>query len=242
MQPSQARQVFDPVAKNYSQYDESPVARRIMCNIVTDVRASMTSGARIADIGCGPGTLALELARHGFDVTASDISLPMLEVAAASAAADQIAMATVSHDIGEGPLPNGLYDGLIATMGPVNYTNNPGPYLKNMRSSMRLGGRLWLGLARAASFPRAIRQPRLLLPPLLGKPSVLRSSVQGASFDIYVWDPRRFVSKFGAGWRLLELRGIGLSPRLPQSISDRLELTPGLRRLGSVSLLTLVAV
>ncbi len=242
MRAARARQVFDRVATGYSRYDESPVARRISGNIVDGVRASMVPGSRIADIGCGPGSLAVALAQHGFDVTASDISSPMLTAAAEAASAQHVVVETINHDIGEGPLPGGPYDGLIATMGPINYTDSPGQYLRNIRASVCTGGCLWLGLARAASFPRVIRQPRILLGPLVrNKPSVLHSSVQGAALDIYVWDPIRFVAEFGAGWRLVELRGLGLSPRLPHYLNHSLERTPGLRRLGSVSLLTLEA-
>ncbi|NLD56821.1 MAG: class I SAM-dependent methyltransferase [Methanomicrobiales archaeon] len=51
-------------------------------------------GARVLDIGCGPGTHALPLARAGADVTALDISQAMLDRVRATAADEGLTIRT----------------------------------------------------------------------------------------------------------------------------------------------------
>lgn len=243
MRPHEAANVFDAVATDYSKYDEAPVAQRIMRLIAEDLAQSLEPGARVADVGCGPGTLALRVSSLGFEVTALDVSEGMLEVVNARAGELGQKVRTANHDIGLGPVPDGPYHGVIATMGPLNYTEAPGVAMSNLRASVEVGGFAWLALARAASFPRVLRHPRPVLEPLLrARANRIEGSVQGRRLDLFVWDPRQFLRCFGGGWQLVQLRGLGLSPRLPAEFNERLETKPVLRRLGSVSLLKLRAV
>lgn len=46
------------------------------------------AGARVLDVGCGPGRHSLELARRGFDVTGVDISQTFVDLARSAAEAD----------------------------------------------------------------------------------------------------------------------------------------------------------
>ncbi|RMF85695.1 MAG: class I SAM-dependent methyltransferase [Nitrospirae bacterium] len=54
---------------------------------------------RLLDLGCGPGTQAIELARRGFAVTASDVAEAALAGARARAAAAGVAVRFVRDDI-----------------------------------------------------------------------------------------------------------------------------------------------
>ncbi|MEF2232214.1 MAG: class I SAM-dependent methyltransferase [Pseudodesulfovibrio sp.] len=70
----------DPV---YVDLVYGAIARRIL--------ALAGEPCRILEVGCGPGHIALELARHGHDVTGIDISPEAIRVARETAAADRFA-------------------------------------------------------------------------------------------------------------------------------------------------------
>lgn len=234
--------VFDRVAESYDRYDDSPVARRIKQLVLQNVQARSTQGHKIVDVGCGPGTLAIELASLGFAVTALDISQKMLSRTSRLADEARLSIETCLHDIDDGPIPGAPFDGAVATMGPLNYTSDPSRMLSNLRRSMAPGGYAWLALARAAALPVILRHPRRVLAPVLrGRPVPLNAQVDGAPLPLFVWDPRRFVDELCSGWELVCIRGVGHAPRLPTSLNQRVERWPGLRRLGSVSFLELRA-
>jgi len=243
MKSDEAAQVFDSVADSYERYDDSPVARRIVQAIRRDVHSEVRTAGRIVDVGCGPGTLALCLASDGYDIHATDVSQAMLQTVVRRADQAGLAITTHLHDIAAAPLEGRPFDAAIATMGPLNYTIDPRRRMLNLRASLRDGGTAWLALARAASFPRALRAPRpWLLPFLRRAPICIEGSVQGRPLNVFVWDPYVFMERYGTGWRLEDLRAIALSSRLPDSLNKRLERRTFLRRLGAVSLLRLRAV
>jgi ubiquinone/menaquinone biosynthesis C-methylase UbiE len=56
-------------------------------SIGADIAASATPGARVLDVGCGPGHLSARLAHdHGLEVTGLDLDPAMIERASAHAA------------------------------------------------------------------------------------------------------------------------------------------------------------
>jgi SAM-dependent methyltransferase len=54
-------------------------------------------GARVLDVGCGPGRHSLELARRGFEVEGIDISEPFVELARSTAQSEGLSNATFSR-------------------------------------------------------------------------------------------------------------------------------------------------
>ena len=60
--------------------------RPLFGGIAADVTASSPVGARVLEIGCGPGHLSIRLAQHGLEVTGVDLDPVMIERAEANAA------------------------------------------------------------------------------------------------------------------------------------------------------------
>jgi SAM-dependent methyltransferase len=58
-----------------------PFADRIAANVA----AAAPAGARVLEVGCGPGHLSIRLARHGLDVTGLDLDPAMIARAQANA-------------------------------------------------------------------------------------------------------------------------------------------------------------
>ncbi len=71
-------------------------------------------GSRVLDLGTGPGTIALNLARRGARVTALDPALPMLEATAAQARAEKLEIATIEGKAESTELPAAQFDLVIA--------------------------------------------------------------------------------------------------------------------------------
>lgn len=102
-------------------------------------------GERIVDVGCGPGTTAIELAqRVGPDggVVGLDISEAM--VAAAQRRADRVAASNVQfmvHDLEREAADGAVFDGAYSRFG-VMFFVDPVAAFTNLARSLRPGGRL----------------------------------------------------------------------------------------------------
>jgi len=99
-------------------------------------------GQEIADVGCGPGTTTVELARRvqpDGSVTGVDVSVRMVEAArarAASAGLDDVRFEVT--DPGAGPI--GSFDGIHSRFG-VMFFDDPSAAFTNLARSLRPGGR-----------------------------------------------------------------------------------------------------
>ncbi|HZM77204.1 MAG TPA: class I SAM-dependent methyltransferase [Candidatus Limnocylindrales bacterium] len=67
-------------------------------------------GPKVLDIGCGPGDLAIALARRGFEVTAVDISRVAIDMARAKAAAEGLTVHFEVQDATRLSLPSAPFD------------------------------------------------------------------------------------------------------------------------------------
>jgi 2-polyprenyl-3-methyl-5-hydroxy-6-metoxy-1,4-benzoquinol methylase len=55
-----------------------------LARIAADIAAAAPDGARVLEVGCGPGHLSTRLGRHGFDVTGLDLDPAMIARARAN--------------------------------------------------------------------------------------------------------------------------------------------------------------
>lgn len=81
-----------------------------------------TSRGTLLDIGCGTGTLALEFARTGFEVTATDLSEEMLHVVSYRANEEKIDLEIAVYDLLD-PIPI-KYDVITASMDVINHLSD----------------------------------------------------------------------------------------------------------------------
>ncbi|WP_242684758.1 class I SAM-dependent methyltransferase [Microbacterium sp. SD291] len=66
--------------------------------------------ARVADLGCGTGTLSVMLAEHGHHVTGVDFSRRMIELARRKRASAGVDVELICADASSPPLVDGQYD------------------------------------------------------------------------------------------------------------------------------------
>ena len=89
--------------------------------IAADVAAVAPDGARVLEVGCGPGRLSIRLARqHGLDVTGLDLDPAMIERARANADrsedGDECGPSFLVGDVATLPFPDESFDLVVSTM------------------------------------------------------------------------------------------------------------------------------
>jgi SAM-dependent methyltransferase len=118
--------------------------------------AGVSIGARVLDVGTGPGVVAGAAAARGATVTAVDAEPSMIEAAARNVPGLDVRLA-VLPDL---PLPDGEFDAVTGNF-VIHATGDPAAVLAELRRVLRPGGRLaltcWndpappvLGIAREA--------------------------------------------------------------------------------------------
>lgn len=123
--------------------------------------------ARVADLGCGTGTISVLLAEHGYDVAGVDLSPRMVERAHAKADAAGCSIQFHVGDASEPPLTAAAFDVVFARH-VVWALPEPGSALERWADLLTPGGRFVLveGLW-ATGAGRAAETVRGLLPPVM---------------------------------------------------------------------------
>lgn len=146
---SWARVYWEKVASEFDEYyqQEKCISRRVLDKFfrkgmkervdLTLLECKNVSGKKILDIGCGSGRIAIELAKRGAEVVGIDFSKNMLDMATLMAQKQGLAKNCkfilanfISHFFSEN------FDMSLA-LGFFDYTKDPMPYLKKMRSITR---------------------------------------------------------------------------------------------------------
>jgi ubiquinone/menaquinone biosynthesis C-methylase UbiE len=109
--------------------------------------ANLPSGARVLDVGCGPGELALNLLRKGYNVSAVDISQTMVDTAA------QIIMENGFpewNEVNVGDIENLEFDDrsfdVVVASGVLEYQRDDEKSLSEMKRVLKKDGYLILNV------------------------------------------------------------------------------------------------
>jgi ubiquinone/menaquinone biosynthesis C-methylase UbiE len=190
---------------------------------------------RLLDIGCGAGIQAGRAALQGWDVTAADLSLGMLELAASNVRGPQLLAASAEAL----PIRPRSIDAVFM-LGIIMYVADVAATLQHVREVLRPGGRLiiswssprppllkWIGDGVSA-VPKHVY---IGLKRSLGG-RIERVADRSGFYDVYsrYWLPEDFLRLLeSSGYRVLEVRGHNFGvfrfvgkPLWPQSIDIRL--------------------
>jgi SAM-dependent methyltransferase len=157
------------------------LAGRLYGRVTADVStAALPPGARILDVGTGPGLLPLRIAAAcpQLRIDAVDLSEQMIDRARHTAAANKRAQAvtfTVA-DVADLPFPDATFDLLVSTLSQHHWTD-PGAGMRELIRVLRPGAQAWIYDLRWA-LGRARTAASTASPP----PSISRQSpLEGAS-------------------------------------------------------------
>jgi ubiquinone/menaquinone biosynthesis C-methylase UbiE len=138
------RAAFDSVA---ATYDRSNAANRTLCDMrrrtMFTLQAHVRSGARVLDLGCGPGCDDESLARAGYHVTAVDCSPEMVAQARRRIRVARLEDAVDVHALGIQELdrlPASSFDAAYSSFGPLNCVPNLQDAAHLIADRVRTGG------------------------------------------------------------------------------------------------------
>ncbi len=137
-------------------------------------------GENVLDIGCGCGTVTLELAeavRPG-RVTGIDLSSPMLEVARSRAAARVDDVEFVEADAQSHPFVPHSYDALYSRLGTM-FFGDPVAAFTNLRRALRPGGRMAFVCWRSLEENPWAHEPRKAVSAILPEEPALPADAPG---------------------------------------------------------------
>ena len=126
-------------------------------SIAADVARVAPAGTRVLEVGCGPGHLAVRLARdHGLAVNAVDLDPAMIERARANAAAmitDEQRRPTFEiADVGALPFADGSFDLVVSTLS-LHHWSDPTAGLAEIARVLRPGARALVWDLRQGGLP-----------------------------------------------------------------------------------------
>jgi len=236
------QRAFDGVASGYDRSNaENPILCAMRRRARTTLAAWVPAGAHLLDLGCGPGTDAVDLAANGYRVTAIDWSPAMVEEARRRVREDAVSDRVDVQHIGIHELdrlePAISFDAAYSNFGPLNCVADPAAAARRIAERLKPGGVLvasvigrvcpWeiaLYVARGDLRRAAIRFRRGLVPVPLDR---------GTVWTRY-FNPREFENIFAAaGLTRVSLRALGLfvPPPYLQAFADRHRaLVAGLQR------------
>jgi SAM-dependent methyltransferase len=115
--------------------------------IAADVAAVAPDGARVLEVGCGPGRLSIRLARqHGLDVTGVDLDPAMIQRARVNTNADRQGNGDERQpsflvgDVASLAFPDGSFDLVVSTLS-MHHWANPTAGLAEIARVLRPGAR-----------------------------------------------------------------------------------------------------
>jgi SAM-dependent methyltransferase len=133
--------------------------------IAADVAAVAPDGARVLEVGCGPGRLSIRLARqHGLDVTGLDLDPAMIERARANASRPGKGQGRqpsfLVGDVASLAFPDGSFDLVVSTLS-MHHWADPRAGLAEIGRVLRPGSRalVWDFRSRVVPFHRHVPDP-----------------------------------------------------------------------------------
>ena len=117
----------------------------IAADVAATAEATAPDGARVLEVGCGPGHLSIRLARqHGLDVTGLDLDPDMIERARANADraedGDERRPSFLVGDVVSMPFPDGTFELVVSTMS-MHHWADPAASLAEIARVLRPGAR-----------------------------------------------------------------------------------------------------
>jgi ubiquinone/menaquinone biosynthesis C-methylase UbiE len=209
-------EAFSRTAEKYDAFAEDhPHLTRIRNKVYAHATRHIPQGARILELNAGTGLDAVELARRGYRVHATDIALGMLERAQNKITqynlSDKITIQQISftelHEINGAP-----FDAVFSNLGGLNCIPDLSPVIAQLSNILRPNGVVtWtlmppICLWEMAEIFRG--HPRLAFRRFAR--DGVRSHLEGLQFNVHYFTPRKVLRWFGDEYDCLSIEGLSV--------------------------------
>lgn len=254
-------EAFSRTADRYDAFAEDhPHQTRMRRKVYTHLARHMPVGARILELNAGTGTDAVELARRGYRVHATDIAPGMLrrlrDKVDREGLRERVSVQECSFTELD-RITGGPYDAVFSDLGGLNCVADLAPVVRSLAGVLRPGGVVtWVLMPPICLWELALvftGRVRLALRRLT--PGGTRAHLEGLYFRVHYFSPRTARRAFGSDYRLLEIEGLSVitptaesknlakrHPRLYGALAwldDRLSRVPPWRGWGDFFIITL---
>lgn len=209
-------EAFSYTAEKYDAFAEGhPHLTRMRNKVYAHLERVLPTGARILELNCGTGTDAVELARRGFAIHATDIAPGMLErlrdKILQNKLSDQITYQQCSFtDLDQ--IQGAPYDAIFSNLGGLNCIADLSPVIKQLPNVLRPNGIVtWVLMPPVCLWEMAEifrGHPRLAFRRFSRNGT--NAHLEGLYFTVHYFTPKEVLQWFGDDYDCLAIEGLSV--------------------------------
>lgn len=209
-------EAFSRTAEKYDAFAEDhPNQTRMRNKVYSHVQRFVPVGSRILELNCGTGTDAVELARRGYSVHATDIAAGMLERLQDKVKRfdlnDKITFQSCSFTELD-KIKNAPFDAVFSNLGGLNCIPDLSPVIAQLPHVLRPNGLVtWTLMPPVCLWEMAEifrGHPRLAFRRF--SKNGTRAHLEGLYFTVHYFTPKQVLRWFGAEYDCLAIEGLSV--------------------------------
>ncbi len=209
-------EAFSLTAEKYDTFaQDHPHLTRMRNKVYAHVARMVPAGGSILELNAGTGTDAVQLARRGYSVHATDVAPGMLDRLRAKVReldiADRITVEQRSF-LALDEVPGAPFDAVFSDLGGLNCVPDLSPVIAQLPKVLRPGGSVtWVLMPHVCLWEMAeVFRGHFGLAFRRFARGAVRANLEGLQFDVYYFSPGEVLRWFGREYELLALEGLSV--------------------------------